>query len=257
MRIVIPGNPIPKKRHRCRCVQGHGQAYDEQVKQEMPYVKAQMLSAWNAAFDSPKKEISLDASKIACAESLEVHWHFYLPANESEATSQKNAKFWGFIDANGKPDFDNLIKFYCDCANGVMWSDDKIIINGSYQKSFSENPRTEIEIMSKKELIVDKKVEGVMKLFSPSQLKEFLKDASEFSTIPRDSVDEMVSRAYHENKADFLSQAAMLLSEFALKYADLLKKVQKFENVRESIQESKETMRKIEAGELNINSPIC
>ena len=39
-----------------------------------------------------------------------------------------------------KPDFDNLMKLYCDALNGILWKDDKQIVDGRCIKCYGEKP---------------------------------------------------------------------------------------------------------------------
>ena len=39
-----------------------------------------------------------------------------------------------------KPDFDNVAKLYCDALNGLMWEDDKQIVDGRCIKVYGQQP---------------------------------------------------------------------------------------------------------------------
>jgi Holliday junction resolvase RusA-like endonuclease len=45
-----------------------------------------------------------------------------------------------------KPDLDNMIKWICDIANGILYDDDCIISCISARKVYDENPRTEFTL---------------------------------------------------------------------------------------------------------------
>jgi len=214
MKITIEGNPIPKKRHRCRCVHGHGQAYDEQATNDTPIVKAIM-----------KSQVKEKGPHFEYNQSLIVHFRFYIPINKSETNSKRNAKLWGFDKPTVKPDFDNLIKFYCDCANGVLWSDDCMVVEGSYFKTYSDFPRTEMEIMSKKELTLDATLKDILCLLSPEEWRKFF---DEMYIIGCDGFSKLNSPMEDGDDLDrpfVLSQTALFLIDFAKKHVDLLKKI--------------------------------
>lgn len=46
----------------------------------------------------------------------------------------------GELRPGRKPDFDNLVKLYCDALNGVLWEDDKQIVDGRCIKVYGERP---------------------------------------------------------------------------------------------------------------------
>lgn len=48
---------------------------------------------------------------------------------------------------HSKPDLDNLIKFVCDIGNGILYKDDALISIVNAQKKYSNDPRTEFEII--------------------------------------------------------------------------------------------------------------
>ena len=45
-----------------------------------------------------------------------------------------------------KPDGDNILKFFLDAGNGILWNDDKQIVSLSGVKIFGENAKTVITI---------------------------------------------------------------------------------------------------------------
>lgn len=45
-----------------------------------------------------------------------------------------------------RPDIDNLIKFYLDCGNGVLYEDDKQVVKITATKSYVMEPRIELFI---------------------------------------------------------------------------------------------------------------
>lgn len=47
-----------------------------------------------------------------------------------------------------KPDADNLAKLVCDALNGIVWHDDKQIVDLQVIKNYSLDPRTVINVRS-------------------------------------------------------------------------------------------------------------
>lgn len=250
MKIVIEGPPIAKKRHKCACRGRHAIAYDPQIKDEMEDVKLKMLRAWNAAWESGNSEMVRKASNLTKAQSFDVTYTFLFPINKSDTTAQKNAKLWGFQSHNVKPDRDNLEKLYSDCGTGILWTDDCQITFGASKKYYSENPRTEIEIMVKEDLKLSPNVEAVLLVFGPERLKEFLYDIhSSFLYIHPDKIDELLPMSDEPDKEQHFQTLASLLTKFSAKYCNDLKKIQKIK-IEDS--DEQDVLKAIEEGEFNI-----
>ena len=52
----------------------------------------------------------------------------------------------GLIYPISKPDFDNLVKAYCDMIQGYILEDDSLVTEGYVKKRYSIKPRIEISI---------------------------------------------------------------------------------------------------------------
>lgn len=225
-RIVIPGMPIAWKRPAHKSVGRKHWRFDSQ-KEEKELVKLHLIHAC--------KRNGYQGPLFSDHEAYEVKMWFCIPVNQSDNTSQKNAKLWGILHPNEKPDFDNLTKFYLDCANGILWSDDKRIIEGHPKKVYSENPRTIIEIMPKQNLKVPINIEGILRVFGPNELREFAKDVKSLSFLSEDKINNSLGESEESNKERWLAWVALLLSRFARSHADNLKKILKFDNVEEEV----------------------
>jgi len=247
MKICIEGKPIPKKRARHARRGNFITTYDPQsaLKED---VRSQMTQIIIEAINSENKQISMEASNLAYAKAFYVNLSFYLPTIDSDSDGQKNAKLWGFELANKKPDCDNLAKFYLDCANGILWKDDSMIVQANAQKQYGYPARVEIEIMPKEPIKLHEKTEGVLKVFSPYELKELFKDAYYLSKQDNQNIFEMD----RDNKEHWLSTTAHLLSEFANKYADKLKKVNKFDSVEKKVKKDD-----LQKDPYSVGKPLC
>lgn len=213
MKIILMGNPVAKVRHRCGCIRNKPRAYDPQIKDVMHGIKSEMN------VQCIKNGVNLPYNR-----SLRVDYTFVLPIPRSASVAQKNAILWGIDNHTSKPDRDNLMKLYDDCGTGILWSDDAIINHGEPVKIYGEEPRVEIEITDNT-MILDKKSQQVLKVFSPQELKEFLRDVTAFWSLPAERVDELLPMGKESNKAAVLSAATSVLIEFAHKHAEKLKKV--------------------------------
>jgi Holliday junction resolvase RusA-like endonuclease len=140
MKIIIPGRPIAKKRHRTfvkqlkngKFFQG---AYNEQKPEEnefISFIKTQIPQGF-----------------IPMTEPVYIQFWFgvrrpkahYGTGRNSGKLKESAPKYPG-----KKPDFDNFEKFVADCFSGVVYRDDSQIVSWRGDKRYSESPRTEIEI---------------------------------------------------------------------------------------------------------------
>ncbi len=63
---------------------------------------------------------------------------FPIPVSWSKNKSMKARA--GLIRPAVKPDFDNVAKLYCDALNGILWEDDKQIVDGRCIKVYGQQP---------------------------------------------------------------------------------------------------------------------
>lgn len=132
VRIVIPGQPVPKERPRATR-RGHiytpkkTKDYEELVKQ---IYKAKYR---NAIFE---KNVPLSMDIIA---------YFGIPKSDSKAKKKKKSN--GEILPTIKADADNICKIIMDALNGVAYMDDKQITDIHVLKRYSDNtPRVDVMI---------------------------------------------------------------------------------------------------------------
>lgn len=179
--------------------------YDPQNAQEATMIKHQISSAFREALESGNEQIAMEASRIARGASFCVSLVFRFGPNDSDSKATKNAKLWGLTPHISKPDLDNLEKFYLDCSTGIIWDDDAQITFCSSAKMYDENPRTEMEIMIKPEMKLEKEAQSVIDVLTPSQYRLLLEDCNHLC-------QEGTPNA---------------LVNFATKWAELLRKIKK------------------------------
>ena len=124
--ITIPGNPVPLKRPRL----GKGNVYDSQKKLKNDI--ALMIKC------------SLTSSYSPTVLPVTVSMAFFMPIGRavSKVKKQNMLNKPHYI----RPDIDNLIKFYLDICNGVLYRDDAQVYTINASKLYSNSPRTEITI---------------------------------------------------------------------------------------------------------------
>jgi Holliday junction resolvase RusA-like endonuclease len=113
-KYIIPGPPIPLQRPRF-----NGQWVWDCQKGE------KMFAATNLRFQHKGDPLQ---------GPLHMHIDFFM----------KHAKKKGYHSV--KPDLDNMIKFYADVCNGIVYEDDAQLAKITAEKIYSKEPRTEITI---------------------------------------------------------------------------------------------------------------
>lgn len=202
MKIIIPGDPIPKASVR---LGKHG-AYDSQK-----FDRRQV--SW-------KMKLSLQEQKAKMVESQGIFVSFvfnFLPKGSS--LLERNMCLWNLISHDTKPDFDNLCKFYCDCGNAVLWKDDAKISQGKWVKRFSNFPCTIIEYHEIKKITMNVELEKVINVFTPAEVMELIDD---FTPIMESGTEDFCAN----REEFFLPIVAARLVAFANKWGNRLKKIQ-------------------------------
>jgi Holliday junction resolvase RusA-like endonuclease len=228
MKIVIPGPPVPKMRARFfkKGVSIH--SYDPQHA-DKNHTKNYMMLQVRRAMNDKDKKTAIEATDLSLNSLFSIEMHFHLPMPKKEAGSKKNSKLWGFDKCNTKPDLDNLEKFYLDCANGILFHDDRMIISLHSKKSYSENPRTEINILPIKQLCLPDKAKKIITTFEPDQLKEFLFDMKDFNGFFVEDLDYLNDKS----KEKWFLDVANHLALFARKHGETIKKLNKYKDFDE------------------------
>ena len=75
---------------------------------------------------------------------LKFHGVAVFPIPKSKSKKIKAQMREGLVRPTVKPDFDNIGKIYCDSFNGILYADDKLIVDGRIIKIYGEQPRVEI-----------------------------------------------------------------------------------------------------------------
>ena len=130
MIIKIPGTPIAKKRPRFARIGKGVRTYSIQETEEgrtLLMIKDQVREQT----DKPVK----------------VSFFFKLPRPKNHFGSGKNAeqlKASAPKHHTSKPDIDNMVKFYMDCLNGIVWHDDRQVVIQEASKMYHDEPETVI-----------------------------------------------------------------------------------------------------------------
>ena len=122
--ITIPGTPLAKKRPRFARRGKFVTTYNSQETEEGKFIQI-MMSQLHGHQPIPA------GTPIA----MEIAFHLPFPASMS-AKKRKDAYH------TKKPDLDNLLKFFKDCANGVLWHDDSQVMGIKAGKIYADVPKT-------------------------------------------------------------------------------------------------------------------
>ena len=206
IKIIVEGDPIPKARHRLTTIHGYARQYDPQQKDKENFIrKLKKLTNFKEYINQP----------------LEVDLTFHLNAIFGPSKPESNMRLWGYTLPKKKPDIDNLVKFVLDCGNGVLWEDDRLIVELSSKKIFSKNPCTIISIKMLQYPEMASEHENFFKVFSPEDLDQIKKDMLQVSNSFEKNFELDREKLYEEQLA-----SARNLIKFSENWCSKLKKIQ-------------------------------
>jgi Holliday junction resolvase RusA-like endonuclease len=221
MKFVVEGEPIAQKRHRHVFRRGTPHSYDPQTK-EKKFVRYQLKRQLDEALNNQDPEIVKEASNLTSNCAFHVYLTFYMPIRESEPNSKRMAKLWNVENHISKPDLDNLEKFYLDCGSGILFPDDRFINAIGKRKTYSENPRTEIEIQFEDNMLLDEEVKALIETFTPGELKK-LANLCQILYYPGD--DEMPASEKRGYLLDYTVNLKDILNSFGPQLAKFSKRI--------------------------------
>jgi Holliday junction resolvase RusA-like endonuclease len=137
MQIVIPGKPISQMRPRL----SKGVVYNPQAMMKRLVSLEMTRQVCRIHQGDPQKLHSFHS-----VGSFEVQMTFYFKPAKSVSKSKRKAMLRNEIPCLVKQDLDNMEKFYCDCANNVLFEDDHQIVKMKSQKLWSESERVLIQV---------------------------------------------------------------------------------------------------------------
>lgn len=211
--------PIPKQRHRQT---KFGIAYDPQDKLKREVRAKMVFLIANELKRGKLGECSV--GEISSSKSFVLRFVFEFPVTESDTLSIKNLKQWGMISHNKKPDLSNLIKFYEDCANGIIFHDDSMIVSCVMEKKYSSTnkPRVIMTVQPHKESH-GHKTKNALKVIGPCRVRELMKACHIISTFPLNILEE----GANEKKNEALEYIAQTLMMFANEFSNDLTKIKR------------------------------
>ena len=211
MRIIIPGEPIVKKRPKFSTLRGCMRTYDPQEKEKQ----------------AAKRELSiaLDLLRIEHEDFLLFHslplnvsLQYYISPFRTDTPAKKNAKLWGTL-WEGRKDIDNYLKWNLDIANGILWGDDRQITHLQASIKYSETPCTILNVEAIK-ISMNDDAERLTRIFSPSALEKLESDLHVLACAL-----ESVRLCHGEDRTKHQEFAGAALKSFANDYSHALKKM--------------------------------
>lgn len=145
IKITIPGEPVPKGRHRARIVQPRSKPAFIHFYQDADTEAYERRVAQEAGLVMRGRGLLLGALKI------DVVAHVSIPASWSEKkrlSCQDTVLLPASVLPTSRPDADNYLKCCLDAMNGVVYKDDSQVVKMSVEKRYSTHPRLEIEIFA-------------------------------------------------------------------------------------------------------------
>lgn len=130
--LTIYGKPIAKKRPRFYRRGNHVGTYNDQQTEEGRFildVKSQINGC--GIINGPIKLVAT----------------FFMPIPKSTSKKKKAEMLRGEIKHVKRPDVDNMLKFVCDCLEGILYKNDSQIYIKHAAKIYSENPMTKVSIL--------------------------------------------------------------------------------------------------------------
>lgn len=139
--ITVDGPPIGKGRP--RFVRSTGHAYTPPA--TAAYEAVVGWTAREAMAGHPPMNVPLWLSM-----------HAYMPVPGSWSKKRTAQALDGLLWPS-RPDLDNVFKVLMDALNGVVWADDKQIVEAELIKSYSDRPRLEVTVEPKEFQLQDSK----------------------------------------------------------------------------------------------------
>lgn len=213
--IILEGDPISKQRPRFNRATGSC------------YTEASHLKEMNLTKFLMHKHIEWNGLPMLDSESIiSVKLWFYLPFPKSLTVAQKNRLSFD-SRANTKPDIDNMIKYYLDCANGIFWEDDAIVQYIESSKFYSDTPYTRMDYMKREPLSTNKVTEVVTGVFGNERLKELARDIRSLAEVDIEDVEAMAKSEVTSHKTSTLDRVSQVIAKFSLQHGNELHDVQK------------------------------
>ena len=127
--ICVPGEPIGKGRPRIGRRGSHAMMFTPQK-----------TADYESKIRSEGEKVMIAYGRIALAGPLQIDLTITLGIPTSYSKKRATACLEGREHPTKVPDWDNVAKAVCDALNGVVWVDDKQIVDAVVRKRYGEIP---------------------------------------------------------------------------------------------------------------------
>lgn len=139
LKFEVAGEPVAQARPRVvRTKKGVRGIDPAKSKNYKAWVKCCALNAF--------RKLETKETKKLLESPLKVKLFIYRSIPTSDSKKLKTQKQNNDVLPTVKPDIDNVFKAVTDALNGIIWQDDRQIVNAEIAKRYSSIPRVEIEI---------------------------------------------------------------------------------------------------------------
>lgn len=137
MRTKFEIVPVQQKRPRVTTICGRPRVYD---KKEVKEFKKELANL-------AKTYMGMNLIEKFEEKPLKVVVEFGRPVQKSISAKERERRLSGEVLPTVKPDLDNYIKSALDALNGVVWDDDRFIVDIHAKKVYAENGYIKIKVV--------------------------------------------------------------------------------------------------------------
>lgn len=211
IQLYLPGNPIPKARARTVRRGSFVHTYDPQAQTKQSIkneLEAQIQAKNDGGLPLPifGKDIAIEAS-----------FCFFMPY-------PKDINHWIESYHLKKPDLDNVCKFYLDCLTGLAFHDDTQIISINAYKIYSDNPRTEINLMEKNTKELHPSINKILLNFSKD-------DVQKLHALTSYLHQKTASFNFDCDAEEWATSSAQIIKEIADRFSQKLAKIKRIPDI--------------------------
>ena len=140
--FTVPGIPVAKGRARSFVRNGHVAHYTPEktvLYENLVKMAAQIAMGFSVLDPHKPLDPPIDG---AC----ELHLTLHMPIPASWSTKKRLAALSGLILPTVKPDTSNVLKAIEDALNGVVWVDDKQVVDHHIRRRYSDTPKAIVDV---------------------------------------------------------------------------------------------------------------
>jgi len=147
--FVITGHPVAKGRARSVLIPKKGGGYVTTASGQ-PVIHHH-TPAKTRTWEADARQVARDAMKGAAPLTgpLELTINITMAIPESWPAWKRQAALEGWIEPDGKPDLDNVVKAAKDASNGILWLDDSQVVSTASAKTYGDRPGVYVKVLTR------------------------------------------------------------------------------------------------------------